>query len=102
MARTFQNIRLFPNMTALENVLVGTDARHDTSVPGALLGLPRHRREERDGREEASACSTTSASASGPATWPATCPTATSAASRSPGPWPPARACCCSTSRRRA
>ena len=52
-ARTFQNIRLFPNMTAVENVLVGTDARHHTSVPGALLGLPRHRREERDGHEHA-------------------------------------------------
>ena len=53
VARTFQNIRLFPNMTALENVIVGTDARHATSVPGALLGLPRHRREEREGRTEA-------------------------------------------------
>jgi branched-chain amino acid transport system permease protein len=52
-ARTFQNIRLFPNMTTLENVLVGTDARHATSVPGALLGVPRHRREERSGHEEA-------------------------------------------------
>jgi branched-chain amino acid transport system ATP-binding protein/branched-chain amino acid transport system permease protein len=53
VARTFQNIRLFPNVTALENVLVGVDARHQTSVPGALLGLPRHRREERIGKEEA-------------------------------------------------
>jgi branched-chain amino acid transport system permease protein len=53
VARTFQNIRLFPNVTALQNVLVGTDARHRTSVPGALLGLPRHRREERQGRKEA-------------------------------------------------
>ena len=53
VARTFQNIRLFPNVSALENVLVGADARHRTSVPGALLGLPRHRREERQGREEA-------------------------------------------------
>ena len=52
-ARTFQNIRLFPNLTAVENVMVGADARHATSVPGALLGLPRHRREERTGREEA-------------------------------------------------
>src|SRR5215204_7022539 len=42
IARTFQNIRLFPEMTALENVLVGTDARHRTSVVGALLRLPRH------------------------------------------------------------
>jgi branched-chain amino acid transport system permease protein len=53
VARTFQNIRLFPNMTALENVMVGADARHRTSVPGALVGAPRHRREEREGRAEA-------------------------------------------------
>ncbi|HEV3352742.1 MAG TPA: branched-chain amino acid ABC transporter ATP-binding protein/permease [Acidimicrobiales bacterium] len=53
VARTFQNIRLFPNVTALENVVVGTDARHKTSVPGALIGSPRHRREERQGRQEA-------------------------------------------------
>jgi branched-chain amino acid transport system ATP-binding protein len=49
IARTFQNIRLFHNMSALENVMVGTDARHQTSVFGAILGLPRHPREERDG-----------------------------------------------------
>ncbi|MCU1535404.1 MAG: putative branched-chain amino acid transport, ATP-binding protein [Glaciihabitans sp.] len=47
LARTFQNIRLFGEMTALENVVVGLDARHKTSVIGALLRLPRHRREER-------------------------------------------------------
>ncbi|PZS03879.1 MAG: ABC transporter ATP-binding protein [Pseudonocardiales bacterium] len=51
IARTFQNIRLFDNMSALENVMVGADARHDSSVVGAALGLRRHRREERDGRE---------------------------------------------------
>ncbi len=49
VARTFQNIRLFPEMSALENVMVGADARHGTGIPGALLGLPRHRREEREG-----------------------------------------------------
>ena len=51
IARTFQNIRLFPEMTALENVMVGADAHHKTSVPSALLRLPRHWREERDGRD---------------------------------------------------
>ncbi len=51
IARTFQNIRLFPEMTALENVMVGADARHRSSVPGALFRLPRHRQEERHGRE---------------------------------------------------
>jgi branched-chain amino acid transport system ATP-binding protein len=43
VARTFQNIRLFPEMTALENVMVGTDARHKTSVVGALFRLYRVR-----------------------------------------------------------
>jgi len=51
IARTFQNIGLFADMTALENVMVGADAHHRTSVPGAVLGLLRHRREEQDGRE---------------------------------------------------
>lgn len=53
MARTFQNIRLFPEMTALENVQVGADAHHKTSVISALLRLPRHWREEREGLEKA-------------------------------------------------
>ena len=53
IARTFQNIRLFPEMTALENVLVGCDAHHRTSIPGAMLRLPRHRAEERTGRARA-------------------------------------------------
>ena len=44
IARTFQNIRLFSDMTALENVVVGTDARHRTSVPGAIFRSARHRR----------------------------------------------------------
>ena len=53
VARTFQNIRLFPNMTAQENVMIGADSRHRTSVPGALFGVARHRREERESRDEA-------------------------------------------------
>jgi ABC-type branched-subunit amino acid transport system ATPase component len=55
IARTFQNIRLFGEMTALENVVVGADARHKTSVVGALLRLPRHQREEREAVERAMA-----------------------------------------------
>jgi branched-chain amino acid transport system ATP-binding protein len=53
IARTFQNIRLFPEMTALENVMVGADAHHKTSVISAMLRLPRHWREERQGRDKA-------------------------------------------------
>ena len=51
IARTFQNIRLFANMTVLENVMIGADAHHRTGMFGAGLGLPWHRREERRGRE---------------------------------------------------
>jgi branched-chain amino acid transport system ATP-binding protein len=78
IARTFQNIRLFPEMSAMENVLVGADARHHTSVLGALFrlyrvrpkpeelpdnslkaslakvfGISRHTLEERAGRDKA-------------------------------------------------
>lgn len=53
IARTFQNIRLFPEMTAVENVMVGADARHRTSVVGALVRSRRHRQEEEAGRERA-------------------------------------------------
>ena len=53
IARTFQNIRLFPAMTALENVLVGADAQHSTGMLSALFRLPKHRREEDDGHTRA-------------------------------------------------
>ncbi len=51
IARTFQNVRLFGEMTALENVVVGTDARHTTSVPGAVFRTRKFKREERDAIE---------------------------------------------------
>jgi len=53
ISRTFQNIRLFPNMTALENVMVGADAHHRQSVLDAIFRTPRHRREDREGQAEA-------------------------------------------------
>ncbi|MBV8768662.1 MAG: branched-chain amino acid ABC transporter ATP-binding protein/permease [Hyphomicrobiales bacterium] len=46
IARTFQNLRLFANMTLLENVLVGTHTRTTTGAIGAVLRPPRVRREE--------------------------------------------------------
>ncbi len=55
IARTFQNIRLWGEMTALENVMVATDARHRTSVPGAVIRTARHRREEHTAIEKAAA-----------------------------------------------
>ena len=53
ICRTFQQIRLFPNMTALENVFIGVDARHQTSVFGAMFRGPRFKREETEGEERA-------------------------------------------------
>ncbi len=51
IARTFQNIRLFSQMTALENVMVGADAHKSASVPGALLHTKRQRIEEQESRD---------------------------------------------------
>ena len=51
MARTFQNIRLFHNMTALENVMVGRYCRTKSNAIDAVFRLPRHRREEREATE---------------------------------------------------
>ncbi|HVC50799.1 MAG TPA: branched-chain amino acid ABC transporter ATP-binding protein/permease [Stellaceae bacterium] len=53
IARTFQNIRLFPNLSVLENVMIGMHARMHTGVVGALMRLPRTRREEEEARERA-------------------------------------------------
>jgi branched-chain amino acid transport system ATP-binding protein len=51
VARTFQNIRLFPALTALENVKVGVETRMKSGPVSAMLGLPRQRREERQATE---------------------------------------------------
>lgn len=48
MARTFQNIRLFHNMTALENVMVGRHCRTRAGVLGAIFRGPKTRAEEKD------------------------------------------------------
>ncbi len=53
VARTFQNIRLFPNLTVLENVLIGQHARLRTGPIGAVLRLPPTRAEEHAAREKA-------------------------------------------------
>jgi len=53
LARTFQNIRLFPFMTAVENVQVGRHCRTRTGVLSAVFRGPRHRREERESIQRA-------------------------------------------------
>ncbi|MCL2698319.1 MAG: ABC transporter ATP-binding protein [Oscillospiraceae bacterium] len=51
--RTFQNVRLFKNMTVLENVMSGTHSVTKQSVAGALLRHPAERREEKEILENA-------------------------------------------------
>ena len=53
MARTFQNIRLFPDLTVLENVLIGQHARLAAGPVGAVLRTARTRAEERAARARA-------------------------------------------------
>jgi branched-chain amino acid transport system ATP-binding protein len=54
IGRTFQNIRLFNEMTAIENVLVGMHARLKGGIIGSILHTPRIRKEEADAHARAS------------------------------------------------
>jgi branched-chain amino acid transport system ATP-binding protein len=53
MARTFQNIRLFGTMTAVENVMVGEHSRMQAGLFGSILRLPGVRKEEKAARDKA-------------------------------------------------
>jgi branched-chain amino acid transport system ATP-binding protein len=48
LARTFQNIRLFPNMTVLENVMIGRHCRMSAGIAGAIFRGPSTRKEEKE------------------------------------------------------
>lgn len=52
IARTFQNLRLFNNLTVMENVLVGMHSRTTTGAVGSVLRTPHMLREEREAREQ--------------------------------------------------
>lgn len=53
LARTFQNIRLFGDMTALENVATAADGLNKSGLIGSLFGSPRSRRDERGSQQKA-------------------------------------------------
>ncbi len=53
IARTYQNIRLFSNLTAIENILVGQHPRLKSTMFGAIFGTPGTRREEKEAVKEA-------------------------------------------------
>ena len=48
IARTFQNIRLFNNLTVIENVMVGLANQISCSIPQSILRLPRHKKSEKE------------------------------------------------------
>ena len=99
IARTFQNIRLFANLTALENVMIGRHVRTRAGVVGAILRDTRPARRkarDREARLRAARLRRHRAHANELARKPS--PTATSAGSRSRARWPPSRSCSRSTS----
>ncbi len=53
ISRTYQNIRLFPNLTALENILVGFHGHLKAGFFGIVVGLPATQQEEKEAAEEA-------------------------------------------------
>lgn len=53
ISRTYQNIRLFPNLTAVENVLVGLHGHLKAGFISIVLGLPATQQEEKEAEEEA-------------------------------------------------
>jgi branched-chain amino acid transport system ATP-binding protein len=55
MARTFQNIRLFSTMSAMENVMIGEHSRMSAGLFGSIVRTPKTRREEKEVREKAHA-----------------------------------------------
>ena len=82
IARTFQTSRLFSALTAFENVKIGVESRQHTGPIGAMLRLPRTRREEREGDAPSWSCSTSRACACVPMSSPVRSLMATGGASR--------------------
>jgi branched-chain amino acid transport system ATP-binding protein len=100
LARTFQNIRLFHNMTVLENVMIGCHCRMKAGILGAVLRGVSTRREEKDRWFKKAIRSLKKSVLKNMSTiLPRTCPTAPSAAWKLPAPWPRNPLCCCWTNR---
>ena len=97
VARTFQNIRLFKELSVIDNIKVGLHESMKYNLASSLIRLPNYWKEEKKCTERALELLDI--------TWqtlpmfrPAACPTAHSAVWRSCVHWPPARSCCCWTS----
>lgn len=97
VARTFQNIRLFANMTVLENVLVGRHTRTKEGLWSALLRGPGFRKAERGSEERAMELLDFIGLSHKRDHLARNLPTENSASSKSRGHWPANRASSCST-----
>ena len=99
IGRTFQNVALFPNLSVLDNVRVGTHARtsqrHHLGLAEARLGPPRRGRDQQEGRTRSSPISTSRTS---PTPWFPACRSAPRSASSWRARSRPIRRSCCSTS----
>jgi branched-chain amino acid transport system ATP-binding protein len=90
IARTYQNIRLFANMTALENVLVGLHMHLRSTWVGAVLSQPRGASGRAVGPwRKRGVCWSSWAWPAAETCWPETSPTGTSGGWSWRGPWPP-------------
>lgn len=93
IARTFQNIRLFQNLSVEENITTAMDTQMHYNMAEGILRLPRFWREERVVHERAMELLSIFHMEDSPTPNPAACPMGPSAAWRSSGPWPPTPAC---------
>ena len=98
IARTFQNIRLFNEMSVLDNVKVGLHNQIQYGMWTGILRLPAYKEKEHEMNREAMKLLKIFDWKIRQTSRPASCPTANSASWRSPAPWPPTRSCCCWTS----
>lgn len=101
IARTFQNIRLFQNMTVLENVLIGMDRKFSGNLLYMAFRVPKVRREERELTAKADDLLAFVGLSGRDQLLAKNLPSATSGGSRSLGRWHVSQNCSCSTSRRR-
>jgi branched-chain amino acid transport system permease protein len=98
MGRTFQNLRLFGELSVLDNVRVGRHGRMHNGFWSSLLALPAARREETAARSHALALLQLVGWVGARTRRPAACPTACNAGWNWRARWPPSRSCCCWTS----
>ena len=99
VCRTFQNIRLFQNLTVLENVMIGRQLHERTGLGDILLRTQRFRAQEAETLDRAAEILDYGRFWTTRTRWRRICRTAASGGWKSRGRWPPRRACSCSTSR---